>query len=577
MLKQVPKILAPLTPPIFPEDEDKTRRAMYAHWIALPFFIILVAWEAVARIFLHYSRFEVMDLLLMLIAGACITGLVRLRHGHVRSTSMMLVVVVWVASNWMAAQDFGVKDVTFIVNFIIILMAGLLLSWPAAMIFTGLSIVSGFILAYAEESGWIVASSYPITDFAFSMAMAFILNAVMIFLLINGLETALKRSRLSVEELGSANAILNFTQSELQNRTTELTVANEQLQNRTEKLHGIAEVARTTTAIHNFDELLPAITHGISQQLGYYYVGLFLLDEEKQYAILRSANTVDGQRMLNRGYRVAVGSISPVGYIAQTGLPRITRSQDNDARFLGNVDFPETHSQIVLPLGSGDHVIGVLDIQSREANAFSEDDLSILSILSDQVAIAIENALLYEQSQTALREAYIASRQASSQAWDEYGRTIETKGYRYDGIKSEPLKDIKQSRRDSDTVMIPVQLRDQTIGCLKLKPADPSREWTEDELTMVKATADRVALALESARLLEEAQKRAKREAFLSDVTAKLGTSFQLDSILRDTVEELGQTLGNSTVTFQLVNPSAPTAPEPPKSNGASTAEEIVE
>ena len=86
---------------------------------------------------------------------------------------------------------------------------------------------------------------------------------------------------------------------------------------------------------------------------------------------------------------------------------------------------------------------------------------------------------------------------------------------------------------------------------------------------MVKATAERVALALEGARLLDEAQKRATREAFLSDVAAKLSTSFQLDSILRDTVQELGQTLKNSTVTFQLVDPSASAiAPEPRKANG---------
>lgn len=94
---------------------------------------------------------------------------------------------------------------------------------------------------------------------------------------------------------------------------------------------------------------------------------------------------------------------------------------------------------------------------------------------------------------------------------------------------------------------------------------------------MMRATADRVALALEGARLLDEAQKRARRESFLSDVTAKLGTSFQLDSILRDTVEELGQTLKNSTITFQLVNPSTPPSPGPQKSNGALDDGKIME
>ena len=577
MLKQpINQLTRILAPPVFPEDEDKTRKAKYAHWIAFFLLGTVIFWEAIARIFLDYRGFEVMDLFLMGIAGACLAGLVRLRHGHVRSTSMMLVVILWAAANGMSAQGFGVKDVTYIVNFTIVLMAGLLLSWPAALTVTVLSIISGIALAYAEELGWIVVRPYPITDFAVSIGMAFVLNAVMIFLLIGGLETALKNSRLSVEELGSANAILKYTQSELQNRSDEVLDANKELQIRSQKLHGIAEVARTTTSIHSFDQLLPAITSGISQQLGYYHVGLFLLDEEKQYAILRSANTADGLRMINRGYRVAVGSINPIGYIAQTGIPRVTRMNE-DSTFLHNVDSPETRSQIVLPLRSRDDIIGVLDIQSREVNAFSEDDLATLSILADQVAIAIENALLYEQSQTALREADVASRQAASQAWSEYGKTIQTRGYRYDGIKSEPLKDAKQSRRDSDLLSIPVQLRDQTIGCLKLKSSDPAREWTDDELSMVRATAERVALALEGARLLEEAQKRAVREAFLSDVTAKLGTSFQLDSILRDTVEELGQTLSNSTVTFQLVNPSAPPAADPPKSNGASADGNIVE
>jgi GAF domain-containing protein len=87
---------------------------------------------------------------------------------------------------------------------------------------------------------------------------------------------------------------------------------------------------------------------------------------------------------------------------------------------------------------------------------------------------------------------------------------------------------------------------------------------------MVEATAERVALALEGARLLDEAQKRAAREAFLSEVATKLSASFQLDSILRDTVQELGQTLKNSTVTFQLVNPATSTATAEEKSNGIS-------
>jgi len=578
IFKQVPKILP--APPVFPEDEDKTRKAMYAHWIALALSVAVIAFETWARTAQHYTGFSVMDLFLIAIAGIGIASLILIRRGHVRSASVMLVVLVWIASNGIAAQEYGAKDASFILNFAIALMAGLLLGWGASFIITLLSVFSGFALAYLEDIGQIGASSYgeyPIRSFARDIAITLGINWLVIYFLIDGLEKSLKRSRTSVEELASANVNLNYTQQELEDRSSELVNANKQLQDRSQKLHAIAQVARVTTAIRDVDHLLPAITSSISEQLGYYHVGLFLLDEEKQYAILRAANTPEGLRLLNRGYRVAVGSISPIGYIAQTGQPRVTRTMDEDSKYLNNLDLPESRSQIVLPLGSGDEVIGVIDIQSREVNAFSVDDLSTLSIMSDQVTIAIKNALLYERSQIALREAGVVSHQTVSQAWGEYEKTIQTRGYRYDGIKSEPLKESKQAARESDSLSIPVQLRDQTIGRLKLNTADASRQWTDDELVMVRATAERVALALESARLLDAAQKRATRESFLSDVTAKLGATFQLDSIVRDTVEELGRTLKNATVSFQLVNPSAPPGSAAGKSNGASIDENLVE
>ena len=270
--------------------------------------------------------------------------------------------------------------------------------------------------------------------------------------------------------------------------------------------------------------------------------------------------------------------MGPIGFVAQSGQARIVLSETTDSVLPNDFGLTDTRSELVLPLKSAGQVIGILDIQTVEANAFVEDDLPTLSILADQVAIMIQNSLLYEQSQNALREADVASIRTTAQAWKGYEKAIQTKGYRYDGIKSEPLRELKQSSKANNALSIPVQLRGQTIGRFRLNTMDASRKWTDDELTMVKSTAERVALALEGARLLDEAQKRANREAFLSDVASKLSASFQLESILRDTVAELGQTLKNSTVTFQLVNPADP-APkqEPHKSNGASTRKNQTE
>ena len=281
--------------------------------------------------------------------------------------------------------------------------------------------------------------------------------------------------------------------------------------------------------------------------------------------------------MLASGHRLKIGEQGIVGFVTQSGQARIASDVGEDAVFFNNPFLPETHSEIALPLKSGENVIGALDIQSTEINAFSKDDVSTLSILADQVSIAILNAFSHGESQRALREAEIASGQASGDAWKGYAKTIQSKGYRYDGVKSEALKEASTSQPQIDALSIPVQLRGQTIGRLKLKPSDAARKWTDDERAILESTAERVALAMEGARLLDEAQKRAARESFLSEIGAKLGTSFQLDSILRDTVEELGQTLKGSTVSFQLVNPSAPPTADSPKADGASARRKKAE
>ena len=553
MFKRVSTFFAP---PVFPEDEDKTRKAKYSHVIALAFVALVIAFETVVRFSVGYTDLSIFDLILIGVALICTTGLVLLRKGYVRLTSFLLVALVWLASNGIAATGYGARDASYLINFAIVLMAGLLLGWQASLLVTIASVVSGFALAYAEQNNWIGEVSYSITSFVRDMTFVFSLNGILIYLLINGLENALRKSRLNLVQLESANINLSNTQNELQNRSAELVAANQQLENRTKKLHAIAIVTRTAGSIQDFDLLLGSITSTISQQLGYYQVGLFLLDEKREFAMLRSTNSASGPKMLKNEYRIDLRQNNPISFVAQTARPRMIESGDQESAFSNSPEFQFTRSELLLPLKSAEQVIGVLDLHSTEDNAFSEDDISILSLLADQVAITIHNLLLYEEAQSALRRADVTSTQAAAQAWKGYKKAIQTKGYRYDGIKSEVLNNPTPTAQGNNALSVPIQLRGQTIGSFKLNPSDPSRAWSEDELVMVRATAERVALALEGVRLLEEAQKRATREAFLSEVATKLSASFQLDSILRDTVQELGQTLKNSTVTFQLVNPA---------------------
>ena len=566
MLKQV---FAFFKPPLFPEDEDKSRKASYAHWISLAFTVVILLNEF--WFINDQTQFFSPPNLVLIALG--IMGLVNLwlvRKGYVSSVSIMLVALFWIGANGLAASSFGIRDASFFFNLVVMLIAALLLRWWAAILIAAASILVAFVLANQEAAGLIVPPNYPVIRFAGDISAVFLLGAIFISILVTGLEKALRQSRNSLKELEAANAELHRAQSDLHARSAELLATNETLQKRTERLRAIAEVARTATAVQDFDQLLPLITSVVSKQLGFYHVGIFLLDEFKEYAILRAANTEGGLRMLARDHRLKVGEQSIVGYVAYRAKARAALDSGAEAIFFNNPDLPDTHSEVGLPLKFGQEIIGVLDIQSSKTEAFSQEDVDVLTVLADQVSVAIQNARSFEQAQRALREAEIASSQLTREAWSGFSKKLHMKGFRFDGIKSEPLKEVQKSGAENDTLLIPVELRGQMIGRLRFKASNLGHQWTDDEMAIIESAADRIALALESARLLEEAQKRAARETFLSAVGAKLGASFQLDSIMRDTVEELGQTLKSSTVSFQLVNPSAPPSA---KDNGTDMKE----
>lgn len=356
-------------------------------------------------------------------------------------------------------------------------------------------------------------------------------------------------------ELETAQLILEERVNE---RTNELTSMNQLVMERAEQLRSVVDTTHSLLSIQDLDRLLPLVVQIISQQFNYYHAGIYLLDEQKQHAVLLAASSEGGLRILQRGQYLKIGEQSLVDSAIRSGQARIVSDTNTDAMFRHEPELPNTRSELVLPLRSGGNVIGALDLQSDAERVFTDEYVSVLSILADQVAIAIQNAILQEKTQRKFREVETSSRQVSARSWSGWVESIRARGYRYDGIRSEPLKEAETSSfpqtRDHS---IPIRLRGRTIGNLKIKLSEPSQSWTDDDHAIAEATAERTALALEGARLLDEAKKRAAREAFLSEVAAKLSTSFQLDSILRDTVEELGQTLEGSTVSFQLINPSA--------------------
>lgn len=177
----------------------------------------------------------------------------------------------------------------------------------------------------------------------------------------------------------------------------------DRVQQRTRQIQTASEVARDAVSITDVEQLLDETVHLISARFGYYHAGVFLLDESGENAVLRAASSEGGKRMLARSHSLPVGKTGIVGFVTGTGNPRIALDVGDDAYHFSNPDLPETRSELAIPLRSGEVVIGALDVQSSQPNAFDEDDLLVLQTLGDQLAVAIENARLIETQQEVAR------------------------------------------------------------------------------------------------------------------------------------------------------------------------------
>jgi len=188
---------------------------------------------------------------------------------------------------------------------------------------------------------------------------------------------------------------------ELEQRVAERTA---QLERRTVQLQVAAEVARDAITAHDAGELLDRAVNLIRERFGFYHAGIFLVDERGEYAVLKAATGEAGRQMLEQGHKLKVGEAGIVSQVTGTGQPRIAPAVDADAAHFKNPLLPETRSEMALPLKVGERVIGALDVQSVQEAAFDEDDVAILRVMADQLAVVIEKARLFERTQAALEE-----------------------------------------------------------------------------------------------------------------------------------------------------------------------------
>ncbi len=480
------------------------------------------------------------------------------RRGNVRLAGYFPVVTLFIIMIGSTYQQ-GIGHSTMIGFAMTALTASILIGVIPGFVFAVLATFSYLIIGISQANGIIPNPIAPeSTVILDSAAIGFGLAVILAFYWVNNRQLIQSYKR----EIELSNELKN-QQEHLEKSVKERT---EELDRRVVQLRAAAEVGRAATTIRDLNTLLTKITHLISERFGFYHVGIFLLDTQNEYAILQATNSEGGQRMLDRNHRLKIGEVGIVGYVAAHQVPRIALNVGEDVIYFDNPDLPETRSEMALPLIVGENVLGALDVQSKLPNAFSEENISTLEILADQVAIAIENARLVSNTQDALEITQRAYGDIGLDAWKEIIGQSGAWGYRYDVHSSESVTKVvgkhdlitassianSQTILDENRLMLPLQIRGVSIGLLQIEKDDLSSSWTDSEITLLESIAEQLSLALDSARLYQDSQRRATTERVIGEATSRMRESLDLERVLKTAAGEIRQSLGLDKVVIRL-------------------------
>ncbi len=346
------------------------------------------------------------------------------------------------------------------------------------------------------------------------------------------------------------------------------------LENRAVQLATAAEVGRAAASILDREELAHRVVNLVQERFNLYYVALFLIDPEGEYAVLQAGSGPVGRIMEAEGHKLAVGGDSMVGQACALRQPRIALDvAGGDADKAGaepvrfdNPLLPETRAELALPLIVGDEVLGALDVQDRRPNAFSEPQIAVLQLVADQVAVALQNAQLFAQVEMRLERERRLYGEISREAWAQIltGRSIV--GYYGDerGIvplddatlhETEPSPSAPEAQSDETAIAFPIVVRDQIIGIVEARKPPGRVGWTERELALLETLVGQLGAALDSARLYEDTQRRAVRDRLLSHLATRVRETLDVETVLRTAALEVQQALDLPEVVIRLINP----------------------
>jgi GAF domain-containing protein len=541
--------------PVF-EDVAKTRSARLANTILLLILVVLILVPAAAAFAIPAQLGEILVLAVPM-AFIVLGSLWLLRRGLVRLVGFLLVGSFYLIITVSLVTYQGIRDLGSTGYFLIVAMAGLLLDARSALVTGVVCGLTALAVYLAEINGMIVVTLAPVVSFADFTALAVMLALVTLLLYSatrQGAESLEQATRSSVS-LGQAYEEVAASRDALQART-------EELQRHSAYLEGSAEVAQAASSMLEVDLLMERVVELIRQRFGLYYVGLFRLDENQQRATLRAGTGEEGRAMLARRHSIPVGE-GMVGWCIAHHQARVAPQAALDVVRLATAELPESRAEAALPLRSRGQVVGALTVQHAQAGFFDADTVTVLQTMADQVGVALDNARLFAESQTALEAERRAYGEISRSAWVDLVRAQGELGYV--SRPGEPVRPVSGGGRreavDSapapagaagSSLVLPIRIRDHEIGTVTLRKRDGAGGWTAEETALMQSLAAQVETALDSARLYQDTQQRAFRDRLLAEVVGRVRESLEIETVLRTAAQEIRQALNLPEVVVRL-------------------------
>jgi signal transduction histidine kinase len=404
MLTWIRKLVAA---PVF-EDKEKTRAAGLLNAILL---ILLTITMLIIPSFIVVDPASAMfDLPIGAVMVAVSLGLLFLtRRGYVRIAGWLLSSALLVVITVTTYIFGGVRSNSATAYFLVITIAALLLSGRAAVIFGVLSILAALGVFYAEIRGAIVIpmpASVELVDW-FLLSMTLGMGSLLLRFAVRSIAEGFEQARQEITERKRA-------EKEAQRRAAQATL--------------IYEVGQHVSSKLELEALLSEVVTAVRDAFDYYGVMILLVGEEGKRLAMQSIAGGYAD-IFPRDLWLAIGE-GMIGYAAAGGETQISGDVSKDPHYVCKAD-EETKSELAVPIKSGEKVIGVLDIQSDEFDAFDETDVMLMETLADQVAVAIENARLYATAQQELAERKRAEEQLQQYAVELEQANEEVKQFAY--------------------------------------------------------------------------------------------------------------------------------------------------